>query len=192
MPKNLIAIAVAAIAGLALFVLTLFGGTKSLGGSVETLKVSFGDGFEVVSELGTATFTVTKAGVAALTGSLKIGSSGTAVTRANTGVCYFKAYATTIAATSSAYVDCQATAAVGSITGATTALTGVTFGDNVVVNMSTTTAGTVVGGLVVGGVSASTTAGHIQMRIVNLTGATYTWPTTGTATGTASYIVTDL
>lgn len=130
------------------------------------------------------------AGLTTLSGTFRSGASGTEVSRVNTGQCYFKAYATTIAATSSAYVDCQGTAAVGSITGATSALSGVTFGDNVVLQMSTTTTGTTLGGLVVAGVSASTTQGYIQVRVTNLTGTTFTWPLTGTATGTASYMVT--
>src|SRR3990167_4610088 len=63
-----------------------------------------------------------------LTTTVQVGSSGTDITRINTGTCYIKAYATTIAASSTATVDCQATAAVGSISGATSALTGVTMG----------------------------------------------------------------
>lgn len=126
----------------------------------------------------------------ASTGSLTVGSSGTAIARVNTGTCYIKAYATTIAATSSAEVDCQATAAVSA--SGIAPLTGITFGDAVSATLSTTTAGSVVGGLAITGVSASTTAGYISIRIVNLTGGTYTWPTTGSATGTATYIVTDL
>lgn len=120
------------------------------------------------------------------------GSTGTAISRINTGTCYIQAYATTIAASSTVAVDCQATAAVGGITTANdVALTGVTFGDFVVGNLSTTTAaaGGAFMGIIANGVSASTTAGYLSVRITNLSGTTFTWPTTGTATGTISYFV---
>lgn len=133
---------------------------------------------------------------------LKIGSScdsefkyattgclGSLVQRINEGTCYIQPYATTIAASSTAYVDCQATAAVGNTTGANdVALLGVTTGDHVVADLATSTASTVFGGLDVTGVSASTTPGYIQLLLSNQTGTTFTWPTTGTASGTASYI----
>lgn len=124
------------------------------------------------------------------TGGVKVGTSGTTVTRINTGTCYIKAYATTIAATSTASVDCQATAAVSA--SGISALTGVTSGDVVSVNLATSTAGTTFGGLILAGASASTTDGYITLRLTNLTGTTYTWPVTGTASGTATYIVTDI
>ncbi len=123
--------------------------------------------------------------------SLKVGSSGTAVTRVNAGTCYIKPYAATIAATSTVVVDCQGTLAWDAVAGdAGSALTGVTAGDFVVATLSTTTAGTTSGGLRLTGASASTTAGYIQLNISNLTGAVYTWPVAAnTASGTASYIV---
>ena len=130
------------------------------------------------------------------TGMFDVSGSGTGTQfqRMNGGTCYIQAYATTIAASTTALVDCQATAAVGGITTANdTALTGVTFGDNVIANLSTTTAqsGTTGNlGLVVTGVSASTTSGYITLKIANMNGTTFTWPLTGAATGTASYFVT--
>lgn len=126
----------------------------------------------------------------AVTGTSAFGSSGTAVAKINTGTCYIKAYATTIAATSTATVDCQATAAVD-VSGISS-LSGITAGDVVSVNLATSTAGTTSGGLALIGASASSTSGYITLRLSNLTGTTYTWPTTGTATGTATYIVTDI
>jgi len=124
-------------------------------------------------------------------GGFKLGSSGTAVTRINTGTCYIQSYATTIAATSSATVECQATALVRTTaTTFTSPLTGVASGDAVNVTLSTATAGTTVGGLTITAATASTTAGYISLRVYNGTGATFTWPVTGSATGTASYIVT--
>lgn len=115
--------------------------------------------------------------------------SGTAVNGLNTGTCFLAPSATTIAATTTVSVDCQATA--GFAAAGTSALTGVTSGDAVQFMLSTTTAGaTGPGGLVATSASASTTAGYITVRILNLTGTTFTWPTIGSASGTAYYLVT--
>lgn len=137
--------------------------------------------------------TVANSGAVTNTSSWTLGSSGTALTRINSGTCYILAYATTIAATSTALVDCQATALIYNVNNLrAAALTGVTFGDPTVASLSTTTAttaGTTFGGLVLEAAMASTTAGYIQLQISNLTGATFTWPVTGAATGTATYIV---
>ena len=122
------------------------------------------------------------------TNGFQMGSSGTNFDRINSGTCYIKAYAATIAATSSAFVDCQATAAVGA--SGISALTGVTYGDSVFVAFATST-GTTLAGLVIQSASASGTPGYMQLNVSNLTGTTFTWPTTGTASGTASYIATD-
>lgn len=119
------------------------------------------------------------------------GTSGVAITNLAPGTCYIKAYATTIAASSTAVVDCQGTALIDQSTGRIgAALTGVSTNDKVVVTLSTTTSGTVSNGLVVTGANGSTTAGYIQLTISNLTGAVFTWPTTNfaPATGTASFI----
>lgn len=129
--------------------------------------------------------------------SLQIGSgcdysygscSATTINQINSGTCYIKAYATTIAASSSATVDCQATAAVSA--GGIAPLAGIQYGDNVQSTLATSTAGTTFMGLAIGGASASSTSGYISMRVINLTGATYTWPTSGNATGTAYYVTT--
>ena len=119
---------------------------------------------------------------------IRIGPSpATQINELNAGTCYIWTYATTIAASSTALVDCQARAGV-SAAGGGSALTGVASGDFVNVTLATTTAGSTFMGLNVIGATASNTAGYIQLRLVNLTGDTYTWPTTGTASGTASYI----
>lgn len=121
------------------------------------------------------------------TGGVVIGSSGTTLNNVSAGACYIAPYATTIGASSTVAVDCQATLAWNA--NGTSALTGVQKGDNVQFELSTTTANQTYGGLDVLGASASTTAGHIQVILFNQTGATYTWPTTlGTASGTATYI----
>ena len=119
--------------------------------------------------------------------SLKTGNTGTYFTRMNGGTCYIRPYAATIAATTTAKVDCQGTAAWSA--SSMSALPGVTVNDNVVLTLSTTTAGTVTNGIIATGASASTTAGYIELTISNATGATYTWPVTGVASGTAGYII---
>jgi hypothetical protein len=124
------------------------------------------------------------------TGATTIGTNGTAFNRLDGGTCYIKPWATTIAASSTQLADCQGTAAVGSSTGLylTSALAGVTLGDSVVTTMATGTASTVYGGIDIEAASASSTPGYIQLLIANQTGATFTWPTTGTASGTVSYL----
>lgn len=115
--------------------------------------------------------------------------TGSPVSQHNFGFCYIQPYATTIAASSTANVDCQGTAAIGSPTNMAvdTPLTGVNNGDVIVASLSTTTAGTTFLGLSLLSVSASTTNGYITARLSNGTGGTFTWPTTGTASGTLTY-----
>jgi len=122
--------------------------------------------------------------------SIQVGSGETTISNLNAGTCYLRPYATTITASTTANVDCQGTLAWNAnSTANTSALTGISMGDWVVASLSTTTTGTTVQGLRLGGASASTTAGYIVLRIINQTGTTYTWPTTsGLASGTASYI----
>ncbi len=125
------------------------------------------------------------------------GCTGTVVNRLNMGFCYIQAYSATISASTTAQVDCQGQAAVaGLLTATDTPLTGVSYGDSVVAELSTSTASggasagasPVFNGLDLLGSSASTTNGYITLLLFNATGKTYTWPTTGTATGTASYV----
>lgn len=134
---------------------------------------------------GASTFS----GAVALTSTFTLGSAGSSQTQQNRGLCYIYPYTATIFASSTVQVDCQATAAAGTA-GAIAALPGVQANDYVQATLSTTTQGTIAtgtGGLVLAGASASTTAGYITLRITNLTGAAFTWPTTGAATGTAYY-----
>ena len=137
-------------------------------------------------------FQVSSTGVVT-SGGVTVGSSGTAMSRLNIGVCYYRPYAATIGASSTVKVDCQGTKAwnvAGADGRSVSALTNVTAGDYVVLNPATSTPGTTSNGLVVTGVAASTTAGYIELYVSNLTGAAYTWPTTaGTASGTAYYMV---
>ena len=127
----------------------------------------------------------------------KAGQNGTKFTRVNAGTCYLQPYATTIAASSTATVDCQGFGAVGSIAPAaasTSPLQGVALGDVIFATLATSTsASTTAPGLTILAASASTTAGYITLRIYNGVGALFTWATNaGTnaaATGTASYFV---
>lgn len=121
---------------------------------------------------------------------LTIGTQGTSLSRVNKGICFLQPYAATIAATSTVAVECQGTAAIGTPTLTnTTALPGVKGGDEVFVQLSVASAGQTIAGLHVAGATASTTRdGYITLRVTNLTGTTFTWPITGTATGTASFI----
>lgn len=172
------------IAGLAYFGIgkvqeTLFGSTSCanitcLSGGLRLVADAGGDFESDVAAVFSSTF--------------KLGSSGTSVSRINTGTCYFAPPAATIVATTTKTVDCQATAAVSA--SGESALPGVAVGDSVVLTLSTTTAGVMPGSmLVTNGCTASSTQGYITCGLSALNG-TYTWPVTGTASGTASYIAT--
>ena len=128
------------------------------------------------------------------TSTMQIGTNGTLMNRLNYGQCYVQAYATTIAASTTAQVDCQGTAATfGLNTANDTTLTGVTLGDNVVATFATSTSvvAGAYGSITIVGASASTTSGYISLRVENLTGTTFTWPIGGNATGTVSYFVSN-
>ncbi len=136
---------------------------------------------------GTSAFT----GAVDLTSTFSVGSAGDDFTEMNAGVCYIRPYATTIAASTTATVDCQATALWNASAPSVSALNGISLNDNIVGTLSTTTAGTVSNGLVLAGISASSTSGFIVLRITNLTGGVFTWPSTaGLASGTAYYVST--
>ena len=119
---------------------------------------------------------------------LQIGDKGTVLTKLNSGLCYIRPYAATVAASSTASVDCQATKT-WNVSGMSK-LAGVTNNDYVAANLSTTTAGTTFIGLTLIGASASTTSGYLTLKVANFTGTTYTWSVTaGTASGTATYFI---
>lgn len=180
--KNGLALVALVIAIIACFLAA--GNGKTVFGNV--VDTSYFDYFQATTgfQLGSGLTFFSSSGI-------KVNSTSTTIGRMNTGTCYIQAYATTIAASSTAKVECQGTAAVGGITTVNdTALTGVTTGDYVQTRLATSTAGTTSLGLNITGASASTTPGYIEMYIINSTGTTFTWPTTGAATGTASYFVT--
>lgn len=110
-----------------------------------------------------------------------MGLNATALNRFNFGNCQIQSSANTIAATSTATVDCVLTAGIGP--GA--ALTGVTAGDITQVLQSTTTP-TTNEGIEVRGASASSTPGYITVLLFNGTGTTFTW--TSTASTSFQYV----
>ncbi len=126
------------------------------------------------------TNTVSFSGALSLLSSLKIGSTGTAITRENGGFCNIQAGANTIAATTTQTVDCVLASP------ANTALTGVTAGDRVFLSQGTTTP-TTAEGLTILGESASSTPGYITLKLFNGTGTTFTW--TAAASSSWPYLV---
>ncbi len=119
-------------------------------------------------------------GVVQFLSSLQIGTNGTALTEIKSGTCTIFAYATTIAASTTAQVDCQAGAS------SLVAIAGIQNGDRVFANMaSTTSAG--FEGLTLQWVAASTTNGYINMKVYNGTGGTFTWA--ATASSSIPYVV---
>lgn len=131
----------------------------------------------------------TSTGAFTVTGAWKTGQNGTSFSQVREGLCYIYPYAATITASSTANFDCQATsnASGGGGAGALAPLPGVAANDFCLLQLSTTTAGTTFATAIqLNGVGASTTAGYITGHLVNNAG-TFTWPTSGTATGTAYY-----
>lgn len=124
-------------------------------------------------------------GVAPTDGKLTIGVTGTPINTLGMGTCYFAPTDATIVASTTKQVDCQATA--GWDAANTSALSNVFAGDNALVQISSTTATTAFLGLQINGCTASSTNGYLSCTLYNMTGTTYTWPVTGTASGTATY-----
>lgn len=117
-----------------------------------------------------------------LTSILQVGSNGTDLAGIKTGSCTIWASSQTIAATSSAQVECQ------SATNGTLAsgLTGITADSICSLNNASST-NTTSGSIVVAGVSASSTPGSIVARIANLTGGTFTWDATASSSAKWTY-----
>ena len=141
----------------------------------------------------TTVVNLTTTGTVANSGTVTVGSSGSAITQLNFGTCYIDPYSATITGTTTVAVDCQGTLNVDAAMASGSAggsLTGITSSSLPIVQLSTTTAFIAnTRGLAIVGASASTTAGHIELRIANNSGATYTWSTVaGTASGTAVYM----
>lgn len=119
-----------------------------------------------LTQSGASTFSA----AVSMTVSETIGASGTAIARKNAGFCNIHAPANTIAATSTQLLGCHA-----GTSNALSALTGVSAGDSCLLTAPTTTSTGSNGGLVITGVSASSTQGYIDVRVANLTNSTFTW-----------------
>src|SRR3990167_5299160 len=114
MKEYLKIVVVAVVAGLvAGLVVAVVGGNNANLGATGT---RFPNGLSAdttspnVGQVRGTTLTVT--GAATLSTSVIVSSTGDTITRLNTGTCYLRPRATTIAATTTATVECQATAAV--------------------------------------------------------------------------------
>jgi hypothetical protein len=119
------------------------------------------------------------------TGSVTLGSDGTVLAGIKSGSCTIWAGATTIVASSTAQVECQ-----GGTGGGITAISGVTS-DSICSLQNASSTSTLFGGIVVGGVSASSTSGTIVARIANFTGATFTWNATASSSAKWTYSCID-
>ncbi len=118
--------------------------------------------------------------------SVTVGTNGTALAGVKTGGCTIWAPAQTITATTSQQVECQS-ATDGSLT---SGLTGITADSTCHLTMASST-NTTLGTLVVGGASASSTAGSIVARIINFTGTTFTWDATASSSAKWKYTCYD-
>ena len=110
---------------------------------------------------------------------------GTTINAIRTGSCTIWAPATTITATSTQQVECQS--ATG---GDISTITGVTADSICDLNMASST-NTTIGSLAIGGVSASSTAGTIVARLINLTGTTFTWTAVASSSPKWNYMCID-
>ncbi len=120
---------------------------------------------------------------------LQISQRGTMIAGVVTGSCNIWAPANTIAATSSQQVECQR-----STTGTISRITGITA-DSICTLQTASSTSVLSGGLIVGGVSASSSVvnqqGSIVARLVNLTGTTFTWSATASSSPKWNYTCID-
>lgn len=113
-------------------------------------------------------------------GNLQVGSVGSVISGIQSGTCTIFAYSTTIAASSTAQVDCQAGAS------SLSAISGITSGDRIFASLASTTSA-IFEGIDIQWVAASTTPGYITMKLYNGTGGTFTW--SSTASSSIPYLV---
>ncbi len=144
-----VAIVIAVIAATPHKVSTLFGSTACsnitcLSGGLRLVTDAGGDFESDVAAIFSSTF--------------KLGSSGTAQSNQVSASCNLQNTNASLAATTSQYVYC-------------TGVTGVTSADNVIMQLSTTTANSRFGQWNLWGVKASTTAGAIDAMLYNGSGA---------------------
>lgn len=158
------------------FVPSFHTASKRAGGTTNYDILDVSDGYKV-----DGTTVIDGSGNVAPTSTFTLGTNGTALTELKSGTCTIFAYATTIAASSSAQVDCQA-----NTTGGLTAISGIQSGDRVFASLASTTVAAS-NGLAITWVAASTTPGYITLKISNLTGTTFTWAST--ASSSVPYLV---
>lgn len=108
--------------------------------------------------------------------------TGSSITSINAGSCTIWAPATTIAASTTQQVECQS-ATNGSLA---SGLAGLTANSICQIRMASST-NTTSNGLVLGGASASSTAGSIVVQLSNLTGTTFTWTATASSSAKWNY-----
>ncbi len=158
------------------------GATAFQQGQVQSDAFIFTNGFSAGSTqqyIVDASGNVTTSGLVTSTGGVTIGSTGTKINGLNYGQCVIASDATTIAASTSAQIDCA------SGYNGKTALAGVSAGDTVNA-FATTTLSTLFNGVNIIASGASSTPGFITIRFDNETGATFTW--TGAASSSIRYI----
>lgn len=109
------------------------------------------------------------------TGQLVLGQSTSPITQILPGTCNIINYASTIAASTTAQVDCDA-----GTTGSPVAIAGILSGDKIFIDPASTTPTTFMG-LDLLKAAASTTAGHITLWVANQTGTTFTWANSSTS-----------
>lgn len=115
------------------------------------------------------------------TGGMFIGATGSQINKIIEGQCVVFTNTATIAASTTATYDCDATST--ATTNTEVAITGIQKGDYVVINNATTTGVYATGtGLDTVGVVASSTNGYLSILFANQTGGTFTWPTTASTT----------
>jgi len=117
---------------------------------------------------------------------LTIGTNGTQIATVKTGACTIWVPSTTILGSTTQQIVCQSATDGSLVSG----LTGVTTDSICNLHHASSTNATV-NGLVVSGVSASSTAGSIVAQLSNLTGATFTWTSAGTSSSQWNYMCVD-
>lgn len=106
---------------------------------------------------------------AVFSGGIQMGTSGTNITRVNSGFCNIRSSALTVLGFAPQQVECNGG------TNSNVALTGVTAGDRCFLSEATTTNPAAGGSLFIQGVSASSTAGSLTVIVNNASTTAFTW-----------------
>lgn len=115
------------------------------------------------------------------TGTFQVGVNGNSINQISFGACTIWTGATTIAATSSQQIVCQ-----GATNGTIAAIANIPANSNCDLVAASSTS-ILSGGLVISGVSASSTAGTIVANLSNFTGTTFTWSATASSSAKWDY-----